>query len=166
MKITFEFDLKTGLRWLLAAMLVWAALSKIANLREFYAAILAYQMPVADPFARGLAVVLPWLELLCGLLLMASSARRAALVWTALLFGLFVLATGQAWMRGLEISCGCFNLAFLGDGALAKFVESVKFAFVRAVLLLGASLYLLRASAPSQAVVSAIDPEKARAESN
>ena len=170
MKITFEFDFKTGparrslgeggLRWLLAAILVWAALAKIANLHEFYAAILAYQMPVPNPLARSVAMVLPWLELLCGLLLLAGSARRAALVWTALMFGVFVLATGQAWVRGLDISCGCFKLAFLGDGALAKFVESVKFACVRAVLLLGASLYLLRASASSQAVVSAIDPEK------
>ena len=156
MKITFEFKFKTGLRWLLAAVLVWAALSKIANLHEFYAAILAYQMPVADPLARWVAMVLPWLELLCGLLLVAGSARRPALVWTALMLGVFVLATGQAWVRGLDISCGCFKLAFLGDGALAKFVESVKFACVRAVLLLGASLYLL---ASSRAVVSAINPE-------
>jgi uncharacterized membrane protein YphA (DoxX/SURF4 family) len=166
MKITLEFDFKTGLLWLLAAILVWAAISKIANLHEFYAAILAYQMPVADPLARWVAMVLPWLELLCGVLLMAGSARRATLVWTALMFGVFVLATGQAWVRGLDISCGCFKLAFLGDGALAKFVESVKFAFVRAVLLLAASLYLLRASTPSQAVVSTIAPEKPGAEGN
>src|SRR5258706_3787934 len=162
MKITLDFDFKTGparrglgeggLRWLLAAILIWASLSKIANLHEFYAAILAYRMPLLNPLARWVAMVLPWLELLCGLLLMAGSARRAALVWTALMFGAFVLATGQAWVRGLDISCGCFKLAFLGDGALAKFVESVKFACVRAVLLLGASLYLLRSSAPSRAV--------------
>ncbi len=110
MKIALEFDFKTGLRWLLAAILVWAALSKIANLHEFHAAILAYQMPVADPLARWVAMVLPWLELLCGLLLMAGSARRAALVWTAVMFGVFVLATGQAWVRGLDISCGCSSL--------------------------------------------------------
>ncbi len=111
-------------------------------------------------------MVLPWLELLCGLLLVTGSARRAALVWTAVMFGAFVLATGQAWVRGLDISCGCFKLAFLGDGALAKFVESVKFACVRAVFLLGASLYLLRASSPSRAVVSAIGPGKPGTEDN
>jgi hypothetical protein len=37
----------------------------------------------------------------------------------------------------LDISCGCFKLAFLRDGALGTFVESVKFACVRALLLLG-----------------------------
>jgi uncharacterized membrane protein YphA (DoxX/SURF4 family) len=166
MKIILEFDVKNGLRWLLAVILVWAALGKIANLHEFYATILAYQMPVAEPLARWVAMVLPWLELLCGLLLMAGSARRAALAWTALMFGVFVLATGQAWLRGLDISCGCFKLAFLGDGVLAKFVESVKFACVRAVFLMGASLYLLRASALSRAVVSAIAPEAPGAEGN
>jgi uncharacterized membrane protein YphA (DoxX/SURF4 family) len=164
MKITLTFEIKTGLRWLLAVVLVWAAISKIANLREFYVAILAYQMPLGDPLARWVAMVLPWLELLCGLLLAAGPARRAALVWTALMFGVFVLVTGQAWVRGLDISCGCFKLAFLGDGALATFVESVKFACVRGLLLMGASLYLLRASAPSRAVVSAIAPERPVAE--
>ena len=144
MKVTLEFDFKTFLRWLLAVVLVWAAVSKIANLHEFFLNLLAYQLPLPEALVRLVAMVLPWLELLCGGLLIAGKARRAALTWTAVLFVVFVLATGQAWARGLNISCGCFKLDFLGDGALATFLESVKFAFFRAGLLLWAAVVLLR----------------------
>lgn len=151
MKVSVELNLRNLLRWFLALVLVWAALSKIANLHEFYLNIAAYQLPLPDALLRLTAIVLPWLELLCGgLLCLGGVTRRAALFWTALLFAIFVLATGQAWVRGLDISCGCLKLDFLGDGALAKFLESVKFAFFRALFLLAASLYVFR-SAPATA---------------
>lgn len=143
MKVAFEFDLKTAVRWLLALLLVWAALSKIANLNEFHASILAYQVPLPDSLIRLTAIALPWLELLCGILLLVGGARRAALVWAMVLFAVFVLATGQAWARGLDISCGCFKLGFLGEGA-AKILESVSFAFFRALLLLAGAAYIWR----------------------
>jgi putative oxidoreductase len=144
MKVTFELNPRLVLRWLLAGLLVWAALSKIANLNEFYLDIRLYQLPLPEPLVRLAAMVLPWLELLCGILMIGGTARRAALVWSAILFAVFVVATGQAWARGLNISCGCFNLDFLGDG-LGGMFESVKFAFFRASLLLLAALYLCRA---------------------
>jgi uncharacterized membrane protein YphA (DoxX/SURF4 family) len=136
------FDMQVILRWLLAIILVWAALGKIANLQAFYASLTAYHLPLPDALLRLAVTALPWLELLCGILLIAEGARRAALLWTVVLFAAFVLATGQAWARGLEISCGCIKLDFLGDGAAKKALESVQFAFIRAILLLGAALYL------------------------
>ena len=144
MKFTLEFDLKAMVRWLLAALLIWAALFKIANLQEFYGDIVAYRLPLPDALVRLTAIVLPWLELLCGILLIGGTARRAALLWGMILFSVFVVATGQAWARGLDISCGCFKLDFLGDDALARFLESVKFAFLRALLLLACAIYVWR----------------------
>lgn len=143
MKVTLDFDLKTAVRWLLAVLLVWAALSKIANLNEFHASIVAYRLPLPNGLLRLTAMVLPWLELLCGILLVIGGARRAALLWAMVLFAVFVVATGQAWARGLDISCGCFKLGFLSAGT-ARFVESVGFAFVRAVLLLAGAVFLWR----------------------
>jgi uncharacterized membrane protein YphA (DoxX/SURF4 family) len=146
MKVTFEFDGKTVVRWLLAALLVWAALTKLANLNEFYANLVAYRLPLPDALLRLTAMVLPWLELLCGILLVTGAARRAALLWAMILFAVFVLATGQAWARGLDISCGCFDLSFLGESA-KKFFESVGVAFFRAGLLLAGAVYVWRATA-------------------
>jgi uncharacterized membrane protein YphA (DoxX/SURF4 family) len=147
MKLTIEFDFKTVLRWVLAALLVLAALSKIANPAEFQGNLAAYKLVPAGSVLRFAAVVLPWLELLVGVFLVAGGMRRAALVWAAVLFAMFVLATGQAWARGFEINCGCFRLDFLGLSSgkgMGKFIESVSFAFFRALLLLAGAVYLLR----------------------
>jgi len=147
LKITFEINLKVAVRWLLGVLLVWAALSKLANLQDFYGGLLAYHLPLPDFFLRAVAACLPWLELLCGLMLLSQVRSEAALVWALLLFSIFVLATGQAWARGLDISCGCFNLQLLGLGeneGVGRFLHSVQFAFFRALLLAAGAIYLLR----------------------
>jgi uncharacterized membrane protein YphA (DoxX/SURF4 family) len=154
MRVELEFDLKAVLRWLLAVLLVWAALGKIANLQEFHANVAAYRLPLPAAMIRLAVMVVPWLELLCGVLLVAGTMRRAALLCTVGLCAIFVLATGQAWARGLEISCGCFKLDFLGEGAAKQVLESVQFAFGRAVLLLAAAVWLLRSRPVSMATVA------------
>jgi putative oxidoreductase len=94
-------------------------------------------------------VTLPWLELFCGLMLLAGFWLRAATGWAFVLCAVFALCTGQAWIRGLTISCGCLNLQALGlttdaHPSLTGFLESVRFAFFRALLLCVACLWLLR----------------------
>ena len=145
--------LRACLRWLIAAALVWAALGKLANPQEFYGAILGYQLPLPAVLARATAVVLPWIELLCGLLLAANHRRGAALAWALLLFVVFAIVTAQAWLRGLRVACGCFDLHVLGiaqDSDLAHFFESLAFAFFRAVLLASAACYLFRREVSTQ----------------
>jgi uncharacterized membrane protein YphA (DoxX/SURF4 family) len=154
MRVEFEFDAKRALRWLLAGLLVWAALGKIANLQEFHANVAAYRLPLPAAMIRMAVTVVPWLELLCGILLVAGTMRRAALLCTVGLCAVFVLATGQAWARGLEISCGCFKLDFLGEGAAKQVLESVQFAFGRAVLLLAAAVWLFRSRTVSLPTVA------------
>jgi len=141
--------LSTLVRWLLGALLVWASLSKIANLQDFYISIAAYRLPLPGALLRLTAMILPWLELICGLLLLAGVWVRAALIWAILLFAIFVVCTGQAWARGLDISCGCFNLGAFGfdpasGKSVVKFVESVAFAFFRALLLFTGGVYVFR----------------------
>jgi len=148
MKVALEFDLKGLLRGLLAILLMWAALGKIANLQDFHANLAAYQLPLPESLLRLAVTVVPWLEFLCAVLLVTGGLRHAALLMTTLLCTVFVLATGQAWARGLQISCGCFKLDFLGDGAAKHALES-QFAFGRALLLLAAALYLSRTCRPS-----------------
>ena len=149
MNTTRESRWRTALRWLVGLLLVWAALSKLANLHEFHASVLAYQLPLPD-FALVFAVItLPWLELLCGLMLMGRVRIEAALLWAIILFAFFAVATGQAWARGLEISCGCFDLRVLGidpdaDSRIIRFIESAAFACVRAVLLLATAFVLFQ----------------------
>lgn len=137
----------TALRWLLGALMLWAAVSKLANPTDFLSSIYAYKTPLPRSLLQVAAVVLPWLELLCGLLLIANVWSETALATVIGLLVIFVLATGQAWARGLDISCGCFNLEVFGadrSSKLLKFIESAGFAFLRNLVLVSLAVVLLR----------------------
>jgi uncharacterized membrane protein YphA (DoxX/SURF4 family) len=160
MTISFDLNGRVIVRWLLGALFIWAAVSKLPNLQEFYISILAYQLPLPDMMVRLTAETLPWLELFCGLLLLSRLWYRPALLWFLILSAVFFVATGQAWARGLHISCGCMNLDFLGTGPGAKsaikFLESPSFAFARSIVFLAAGYYLYKNDAQREVDSSAI----------
>ena len=146
MNVAFELNLKVLLRWIVGLFLIWAALSKIANPQQFLGDVAAYRLPIAPIFLRAIAMGLPWLELLSGLLLLANLWRSTALTWALILFLSFTAATAQAWSRGLQISCGCMDLRIIGldeNSGLTKFLESPAVAFFRALLLSAAVIYLI-----------------------
>jgi uncharacterized membrane protein YphA (DoxX/SURF4 family) len=61
------------------------------------------------PAAALIALYLPWLEIICALLIAVRKFRGAAL---AILLGMtlvFLAALISATVRGLDISCGCFG---------------------------------------------------------
>jgi len=145
-KAPWRPDWILALRWLIGALLVWAALGKLANPQEFFTLLLAYRLPLPAGLVKVAAVVLPWLELLCGLLLLAGFRVQAALAWALVLFLVFTACTAQAWVRGLHIACGCLDLRLLGirpGSGMGRFFESVGFAFFRAVALAGVTFVLL-----------------------
>jgi uncharacterized membrane protein YphA (DoxX/SURF4 family) len=137
----------TALRWVMGALMLWAAVSKLAQPTDFLGSIYAYELPLPRSWLQLAAVVLPWLELLCGLLLLANVWSETALAAISALLVVFIAATGQAWLRGLQISCGCFNLEIFGvesSSKLVKFIESAAFAFFRNLVLVTIAWLLLR----------------------
>jgi len=67
-----------------------------------------YRVP---PYAltNTVAIILPWVELVAGVLLVCGVwTRPSALVFSVLTI-IFLLAIGQAVVRGLNINCGCFG---------------------------------------------------------
>jgi len=125
--------------------MLWASVSKLSDPIGFLASIHSYQLPLPSGLARTIAIVLPWFELLCGALLVIgfwTEAARRALIG---LLVAFTAVTGQAWLRGLELSCGCFELDFI-DPRYLRIIESAGFSFCRNLVLLAACGYLLRRS--------------------
>ena len=65
------------------------------------------------PWAIGvrLAFYLPWLEIFCGLALIARHLYRGGLSILTALASIFIIATIAAKIRSLDITCGCFGHA-------------------------------------------------------
>ena len=146
-QLTVSLDPVSVLSRLLGLLLIWAALSKISDINEFLNALAAYQIGLPLVLLKAIAIVLPWVELICGMLLIVSPEKPEALSLTLVMFGVFLLATAQAWLRGLNITCGCFDLSLFGIGhghPVAKVVESVWFAFFRNLALTGLACWLFR----------------------
>jgi uncharacterized membrane protein YphA (DoxX/SURF4 family) len=98
----------TLLRVALGAVFVVASLDKIQNPEAFATTIANYRL-LPYKLINGIAIVLPWLEVITGTLLILGVWTRTTtmIVWGLLLA--FSIAISQALARGLDISCGCFS---------------------------------------------------------
>ena len=114
-----------GIRLLLGAMWVWASLDKIQDSAQFSRDIANYHV-IPFGLENLSAIVVPWLELLIGMGLIAGvMVNGAALVSSGLML-LFIVLISQAILRGFNIECGCG----LKEGQLVgwdKILENIVF---------------------------------------
>lgn len=95
-------------RILLGTIFLYAGVLKAADTKVFAGSIEAYRL--LPYFGNYLAAaILPWLEIICGLLLVTGFRARVAASVTILLNLVFIAAMASAIARGLEIDCGCFK---------------------------------------------------------
>ena len=83
-------------------------LDKIAHPDDFARAIANYRL-LPEALVNLVAVTLPWVECMCGLLLLAGQWVRSAALVSAFLLGVFVVAVSITLARGLDIACGCLD---------------------------------------------------------
>ncbi len=81
-------------------------IGKIANPTLFVSEIANYDM-VPNFSLNIIAMILPWVETICGVLLITGVKVRANSVITASMMFVFVIAVIAAMARGLDINCGC-----------------------------------------------------------
>ena len=103
----------TGARLGFAAVFLVSGVLKAIDPDATYVAVRAYDVLPKLGVAL-VAGVLPWLEIVIGLLLLVGIATRAVAVASAVLLLGFMAGVTQAWARGLSIDCGCFG----GGGAV------------------------------------------------
>jgi uncharacterized membrane protein YphA (DoxX/SURF4 family) len=104
-------------------VLAYASYEKILDPQGF--ARVVYRYRLAGPTATTgfvppnvLAAVLPWLELIVGLLLVANVWRREAAAVAASLMAVFIGAVGYTLAAGIDVGgCGCFTLDAGGRAA-------------------------------------------------
>ena len=98
------------LRVALGLVFILASIDKIQNPAEFAGVIANYRL-LPYKFIHGIAIVLPWLEVVTGSLLLLGIWTRANALLTSFMLLVFIFAIGQALWRNLDISCGCFTTA-------------------------------------------------------
>lgn len=95
-------------RIVLGAIFLYAGALKAADTKAFAGSIEAYRLlPYFGNFLA--AAIFPWVEILCGVLLVTGLRARVGAILTILLNLVFIAAMVSAIARGLEIDCGCFR---------------------------------------------------------
>ena len=115
-------------------LLILASIDKISHPFEFAKMVENYQI-IGSGLSYWIAVWFPYLECLLGLLLLINIWMDAATLMNAFFMFLFLVLVFQAYLRGLDIECGCFSVTDSGPINLMKLMENGLFT--------GFSLFLL-----------------------
>jgi putative oxidoreductase len=107
----------------IAVLFLYAGTMKLQNPGAFAEEIenyrlLSYQLSVVA------AYLVLWLEILAAIALFSNPLRLGGWAISALLSAGFTVFVFSAWMRGLDISCGCFGSSStpVGPSAAARAV--------------------------------------------
>jgi len=95
-------------RLFIGVVLIYASFYKVIDPGSFARSIWFYHMVPGD-LINLMALILPWLELLCGLALIFGVHYRGAVIWANIMTIVFIIALYSTIYRGLSIDCGCFK---------------------------------------------------------
>ncbi len=137
-----------GIRIGLGLVFVLSSLSKIADPSAFAAIVTNYQL-VNPPLVRWVAIVLPWIEALCGIALVFGRFEKGAALLVSIMMVVFIGIGFFNAYRGLDIACGCFSLS-------AREPSNIALNTLRDLVLLAAGIWIL--AGPKQRFTTAHGP--------
>lgn len=127
------------LRIFLGAVFIVAGAGKILNPTEFAHDIDNYRI-LPYILVTLMAVILPWVEFIVGLLLVFGRFLYSSSFIVMGLNLVFIIAISVAMARGLDIDCGCFSLkAGASKVGVLRLVEDVIFFIIAAVIFCSAN---------------------------
>lgn len=94
------------LRLSIGLFFIYASVGKINHPAEFAQAIRSYEI-IPDSLSALPAIFLPWLELVCGILLVVGIFVNSSVKISMGLLIFFTINVLIALFRGLDIDCGC-----------------------------------------------------------
>ena len=100
--LTFAF------RLILGGVLLVAGALKVSDPYSSATSVRAYQILPVD-LANFLGFVLPFAEVVIGIFLIVGIWVRLNAIAGGALMVMFIIAIGQAWIRGISLDCGCFG---------------------------------------------------------
>lgn len=113
-RVRWQDVVGTVARMVLGVVLIVAGVLKVPALEYSVTSVHAYQLLPYD-MSRFVGYVLPFAEIIVGLMLVSGLATRVAAILAGLMMVVFIVGIASAWARGLSIDCGCFG----GGGVIA-----------------------------------------------
>jgi putative oxidoreductase len=93
-----------------AGVFVYAGALKVIHPEQLQVDIERYRL-ISSTMAWRVAAMLPYLEIFSALALLHPRAAAGGRIMLATLLVVFIAALISAWMRGLNVACGCFGNA-------------------------------------------------------
>jgi uncharacterized membrane protein YphA (DoxX/SURF4 family) len=131
--VTWKTVMVMALAWVFGVIFIYSGCLKVQDPSQFLVSVRSFHL-LPDPFAAWLALALPWLEIFAGLAVLTGWLRRGGLLLLNASLVIFAIALISAWVRKLDIECGCFGT---GQGA-----TNIGHALLRDALLLLAGAWL------------------------
>jgi uncharacterized membrane protein YphA (DoxX/SURF4 family) len=129
------------IRMFLGFIFIFAAITKVTDPEGFSQAIYNYKL-IPDFLINFLAIIIPWIELVAGILLaFGISVKENSVIFSGLLV-LFIVAIGISLARGLNIDCGCFGTIDGSKIGLLKILENIGLLLLSLILIKFDSKYL------------------------
>lgn len=94
--------------FLLAAVFIYASIDKILHPADFAAIVKDYKV-LPNILINLTAIILPWLELVLGVLLVLGRWQKGTLLLMNLLLVVFWATLVLNYYRGVDVGCGCFS---------------------------------------------------------
>ncbi len=127
------------LRLIIGGIFVYASYDKLLNQEEFSKAIYNYKF-LPEVFINIFAIVIPYIELIAGLLLIFGIFKQGSSFIIIMLLVMFIIALTQAYARGLDINCACFELNNKLENVEQK--SDILLRIIEDILLLSASIII------------------------
>lgn len=120
-RVALRRPLTFWVRLVLGGIFITASVDKIMNPAAFAGLVHNYQI-LPDSLIHLAAIILPWLELVLGVLLVAGLFLPGAVFLAQTLLVAFSGALVFNVARGLDVHCGCFSTSMEGDPATAWYL--------------------------------------------
>lgn len=110
-------------RIILSTVFIFFAVGKITDPWQFAKEINNYQ--IMPEFSISImALVIPWIELICGFLIISGVKVKSSSAVSGALLIVFIIAIFIAMSKGLNINCGCSTQSYQEVG-WAKIFEDI-----------------------------------------
>ncbi len=130
------------LRIFLGSLFIFSCIHKIADPYGFALIVRNYQLTPLY-LINFVAIVLPYVELLCGLMILFGVWRLGALFLVELMLAFFSVLIAVNILRGIDFTCGCFS-----NSPQKVFMELPMVALVRDIILMAMGGYLFKLEQP------------------